>query len=253
MYSIKIAFLASVFVDADSITANPDNVTGLLQALKDKTLVPITIHERSEELISLPRIGLMTPGGGNRLVLLGKRFDFARVATDFGSSDLGDLSSFCQEAIPKLIAALDFFDRRAHRLAIVQQGFLPELSKPEMENVVKRIFQFPSIYKTHLPFEWDWRMASLVEREFSSFKEPTNTLVTIKRNPGTLLKGESEKPISEITIDRIRIDFDINTLPQNIKARFDNSHITSFFTQAISWHNDLSSEVFSYLLSKEGQ
>ena len=53
--------------------------------------------------------------------------------------------------------------------------------------------------------------------------------------------------------DRIRVDFDINTLADNVRARFDESHVIDFFKQAVVWHKNLSSEIFSFLLQEDNQ
>lgn len=248
MYGFRIRFLASVFVDAESITATAENVTGLLQALQDKAFIPVNVQEMSSTSpVPLSRIGFATSDGGCQFTLLGKRFDFARVATVPDGSNIGDFAMFCQEAIPKLTTALNYFQRRAHRLAAVQEGFLPDMAKTEMDNVAERLFSFPPVYAANRPFEWDWRMASLVERSFGGLKELTNTLTTIKRFAGVILKRDGEQ-MTELSIDRIRVDFDINTLPTNIIARFDDFHLADFFKQSISWHDKLSTKIFPYIL-----
>jgi hypothetical protein len=248
MYDIPLRYLASVFVDAESVTTSAENVTGLLKALNDKTLLPVSVQEQSLTG-SVPRIGLTTPDGEWQLALLGKRFDVTYFPNVQDKFDLVNFSNFCRIASAKLITALNFFQRKAHRLAAVQEGFLPEFSKEEMNGIADRLFKFPVFYSKNLPFEWDWRAAAVVERTFGGLKEPTNTIVTIKRWAGTMAKKE-DGGIAQAPIDRIRADFDINTLPANIIGRFEEAHISSFFEEAGAWHENFSAEIFSFILTR---
>ncbi len=245
MYDLKIRHLASVFVDAESITANAENITGLLKVLDDKTFLPVSVQELS---LAGPvqRIGFTTPDGDWQLVLLGKRFDVTHLPISQEESKLGDFSSFCQAAGAKLIKSLSFFKRKAHRLAALQEGFLPDMPKDVTDKIVNRLFKFPALYSQSIPFEWDWRVASIVERAFGGLKEPTNTITAIKRWSGNLAKRENQE-IAYIPLDRIRVDLDINTSPTNVSARFEETHITGFFEEAGSWHENLSSEIFSFI------
>lgn len=248
MYGNKIRYLASVFVDADSITATADNISGLLEALDDENFVPVSLRE-----LSKPRIAFATHDGEWQLILLSNRFNISRHLTIIDGSNLGEFSDFCQSAIAKLKVPLKYFKKTGHRLAAVQEGLLPDLSKRRMNEIAMRLFKLPGTYSKSLPFEWDWRTISLVERSFGGLREPTNTITTIKRWPGTLTipipsnEGGQKKTQR---IDRIRVDFDINTEPSNVVARFDGPHMTDFFKQSASWHKNLSSEIFSFILQE---
>jgi hypothetical protein len=249
MYGSKTRYLASVFVDAESVTPNAENISGLLNALQDKTFIPMSGQEMSPKG-PLLRIVFTTIDGEWQLALLSKRFDLTRVATVQDGSNLGDFSTFCRDAIPKLTTALEYFQRKAHRLGAVQEGFLPDMPKMEMERIVTRLFNFPSIYAEKRPFEWDWRMVSQVERSIGGLRELTNTNTTIRRYSGMLSQKEGEETATELPFDRIRVDFDINTVPTNVIARFEHTHIASFLEQCGSWHENLSSEIFSFILER---
>lgn len=97
--------------------------------------------------------------------------------------------------------------------------------------------------------EWDWRSASIIEREFSGNTEPTNTITTIKRVQFQTAEVVADT-FSETPSDRIRVDFDINTVPLNVVARFGEQQIHGFFDQSPIWHNKLSADVFAFVLGK---
>jgi len=249
MYGSKIRYLASVFVDAGSITASVRNITKLADALGDEKLLPIIGMEPSSDGVS-PRIGFHTENGEWRLLLVHDRLDWAHLPTDPDGTNLGDFATFCRNAVPKLTATLHCFERKAHRLAAVQEGLLPEMPSSVMEDIARRLFYYPSIFSKYPPFEWDWRLASHIDRLICELIEPTNTLATIKRFSGSLLSGKNDERFRTQTFDKIRVDFDINTIPDNIVGRFEDRHIQDFFEKVHLWHGDFSSEIFSFILGK---
>jgi len=249
LYGLKIRYLASAFVDAGSVTPTGENIIGLQKALNDNKLILRSVREQTPSG-PVSRIAFTTSDEEWLLAMLGNRFDLSRYGKIPDGSNLGEFSDFCREAATKLITSLNYFERKAYRLATVQEGLLPDTPTKEMNRIANRLFKFPAIYLKNLPFEWDWRAASQIERPFGGLKEPTNTIATIKRLIGTLPVAKEDGQ-GEQSFDRIRVDFDINTLPSNVIARFEDSHITSFFEQAPLWHEEFSSEIFSFILRGE--
>ncbi|MCL1468471.1 hypothetical protein LAY41_29225 [Argonema galeatum A003/A1] len=246
MYSLKIRYTASVFVDAESIIPNARNITGLMNALGDEVLLPKTVEEQSPAGV-LPRISFNTADGEWQFLLLSKQFTLIHSATVPDGSNLGDFSTFCRNAIPKLTTALNYFQRKAHRLAASQEGFLSEMTQTEMENIAFRLMKFPSIYSKQFPFEWNWRSAALIEREFGGIQEITNMITTVSKLLGYLTETRTEG-IAQSLFDRIMVNFEINTSANNVIARFDDLHLAGFFEQSGLWHNELSSEIFEFIL-----
>jgi hypothetical protein len=245
MYASKIRYLASAFVDAESIVASAANALDLLKAFGSDKFLPVMINELSTTG-QAPRLAFRAVDGTAEVRLLGKRFDFLFLSTNSEGSDLGPFQKFCKEAQSILAISLNFFQRKAHRLAAVQEGFLQKMSLHESNELALKLFNFPPTYKQSVPFEWDWRAAALIEREFSGIKEPTNTITTIKRIPTSILNFSGSQPSQESS-DRVRVDFDINTILSNTIARFEQTHIDGFFDQASIWHETLSSEIFSFI------
>ncbi len=249
MYDIRLKYLASVFVDADSIIANAENITLLLRTLNDEKLLPVSLQEPSITG-AVPRIAFATPSGERQLLLLGKRFDYTRLLVAEEMEEWGDFSIFCQQAGEKLITALNFFQRKAHRLAAVQEGLLHDLPKEELEKITQRLFKLPPVFAQNIPFEWDWKSAAIITRSFGNVTEPTNTIATVKRWTGKIIKKDDGEVIQS-HLDRVRVDFDINTVADNVKARFEESHIRDFFKEAGSWHGRLSSELFAFIEGRD--
>ena len=256
MYATKIRYLASVFVDAGSITSNMQNMAEVFRVLGDESFLPFAFEEISISQGQASRIGFRTANGEWQLYLLHDRFNLSRHPIDPEGYNLGDFSSFCQEAGTKLTAILSVFRKRSHRLAVVQEGLLPEMPVSESENVAKRLFHIPLTFIKTPPFEWDWRLASKIERQIVNLTEQTNTIATIKRQYGDIRQmgnimsnGEEDDSIPS-PFDRIRVDFDINTSQDNIIDRFEENHVREFFNISSKWHTDFSTEIVSFVLGR---
>jgi hypothetical protein len=248
MYASKIRYLASAFVDAESVVPNATDALEFLKTLGNEKFFPGIIHELSPTG-PMPRLSFHTSDNMLRLNLLGKRFDFTLTAKEAEGDDLGKFSEFCEQAQHILARALIFFQRKAHRLAAVQEGFLQQMDSNEKDTIALRIFNFPNFYLQAIPFEWDWRAASKIERRFSGSIEPTNTVTTIRRIPFQAVEVVADA-FSETSSDRIRVDFDINTVPSNVVARFGEEQIDGFFNQAPIWHDELSAAVFAFIVGR---
>ncbi len=242
MYDIKLRYLASVYLDADSIIPNARIISELQQKINDGRFMPTTAFEQQQDK-RIHRIGFHIPNEGFLLVLATKRFDYSW--TPFDREDMGkeSLEHFCLEAKAKLTSTLDFFQRKCRRIALVQEGLLSQMDDLKLQESAKKLLKLSATFANNLPFEWDWRAASSIKRTFGGIEEPTNTIVTIKRGSGTL-NFQSGK---QIAFDRIRVDLDINTSPDDSRERFGLHEVNSFFDAAIGWQIELSEEVKEFL------
>ena len=243
MYDIKLRYLASVYVDADSIKPDAKIVSGLQEAISDEKFIPTQAFESTGPGIVKQRIALHTPNDGWQLVILGKRFNFVLFPITIDGKNLGEFSDFCKEAAKKLSTALKYFGLKAHRVAALKEGLLPEMKNEEMNALCRKIMKLPKTFSENIPFEWDWRSASLIERTFGDCTEKTNTIVTIKRFKGTLSPPGGEN----VDFDRIRVDFDINTSPEESMPRFGEKDVEDFFNSLNDWHKNLEEEISAFL------
>ena len=251
MYGLRTRYLASVFLEADDITPTKHFISDLMDAFGDEEFVP----DMQQELTPLgikQRIGFRGVDGSKVLTLNGQRFDFIWLPSGLEKgepAELAEFDLFCKEAATKLVISIDYFARKGHRLAAVQEGFLREMPTSVMEEIAQRLLKLPRFYCDSMIFEWDWRVASLVERHVGELTEPTNNITTVRRSTGHLLLIPGGQPLRQI--DGIRVDFDINTNPGYSAQRFGDVHLRSFFEQAPAWHGSLSSEVFSHMCGSE--
>jgi hypothetical protein len=89
MYGARVRYLASAFVDAESIIPTAENIMGLLTAFKDKTLLPIIVQEQTAGGAK-PRIAFTTTSQDRQVVVQGGRINVAYIVADPEKSDIGD-------------------------------------------------------------------------------------------------------------------------------------------------------------------
>jgi hypothetical protein len=245
MYGFKIRYLASVYLDIDSLVPEKSLISDLLTSLDDERFFSLQVLEMPDVPggSPKPRIGLSNQKDGYDLVLLGKRFNFVMAPLPPDGKNMVELDKFCSEAAEKLNAVLKCLGRRAKRLALVREGFLPKMEPKQMDKICKHLLTLPKTFSDKTPFEWDCRAASRISRNFAGRTEDTNTLVTIKRFKGNLVEPSGK----ETKIDQIRVDLDINTSPENIKERFGETEIGAFFCEVVKWQKELEEEVLVFL------
>jgi hypothetical protein len=249
MYGVKLRYLASVFLDAESIEPSRASMTEVSALLGDDELMPALVEERSPAGVRT-RMGFRSSSGEWQLVLASQRFDFLQLPTDASGSNLGDFSEFCRRASTRLISVLGHYRRKGYRLAAVQEGFLPDMSESDITSVGARLLRFPRAGADPTTVvEWDWRTVTRPRREFGQVTEPTNTIVTVKRMVAALTyRGGTD---AQARKDRIRVDFDINTLPDDPRARFGPEEIAAFFDGAGRWHQELGERIVPFILGRE--
>lgn len=130
---------------------------------------------------------------------------------------------------------------QAHRLAVVQEGYLGSMPDNLMQAAAGRLLRYPRSFDP-APFEWDWRCAQVVPRRFAGRLEATNTLATVKRHSGTMIDDAES-----MEFDRIRVDLDINTVPKNATPRFAPPDVKAYYLASVEWHADLSREMESFI------
>ena len=248
MYDIKIRNLASVFVDAVAISLSGPALGRLLVDLDDDDLVSETIQEMGPAGPST-RVLLRNQRDETLIILGSHRFDFARLGHP---STPEGFRSFCTDSGSTLATLISHFDLKGHRLALVQEGFMAEMSPESMTEVADRLVQRSPSFSGVEPFEWDWRVSIHVDRNFSGLTETTNTIVTAKRCSGSMRRGG---PLGqdEQRFDRIRVDLDVNTIPDDNTPRFNADSVRDYFSEAHAWHVDLEQEVGSFIQGIEGR
>jgi len=235
----RLKYLASVFWDADSLVANPGDISALLKELSPFNLLPMTVIEPTMTG-PVTRMAFQTLNGEIRIIATGKRLDVFKFPTDSTGTNMGTLNDFVSNSAKYFEICLGYFKRKGNRLALIQEGVFSKLDEGELQAVCNKLFRLPDIYTAHSPFEWDWKNICRVPHTFNGKTENVNTLAHLDR--GQFILG----PVSPISVtssgvklDAIKFEFDLNTPYDNPNLRFDVSDVISFLKNAVLWHSEL--------------
>ena len=246
MIDTKMEYQASIFGSIGDIEPTPDNTKTLIDLFSDKELIPSIWYEleRAERVTLSPR-ARMGFASANQEWTIGFRTDRVQIvkrAIEPHGANLGVLDKFCSDVSVLFDKITSEFKKRASRIALVTDFLLEEMTDEVLFETYLKLFKMPKFYGENRPSEWDWSTASREPIDLKGLSETLNIIVRISRSSGEFqLKGEATP------FDRVRLTFDINTVPDNKEHRFDALNIASFYNQALELHNNLSTKVTEFI------
>lgn len=231
-YESTIRFLARIWLDVAPMRPTPQAFARARAFLgrDDLNTGVAQDPEAGQRAVLATRTGL-------QFVLPGESLDVVLVPTVNERGEdrpMPTFPQFVEEVGPYMGAFARGFERPAHRVALVREGFLA-LTPQQMAELPARLFVVPELFMAPAPFEWDWRLVSALPREFGGVREPLNTAVTVKRATGAFLRpGGRMEPF-----DKVRLDFDMSTSHERSDARFNPEQVEAFFATCLRWHEEL--------------
>ncbi|HEY4157949.1 MAG TPA: hypothetical protein VGM29_07625 [Polyangiaceae bacterium] len=120
---------------------------------------------------------------------------------------------------------------KPHRIAVVQSGVLAraEGKATSLEAVRSQLMRFPSVGEG-VPFEWNWRGAWKITRQFGDRSEVTNTIASVRLADVAHVERLGE---------RLVVELDINTDPIDPTPRFSMEEVLAFVSESEGWHAQL--------------
>lgn len=243
MIDVRMKYQASAFIQAQSIIPTPDIIKTLMDLFKDKELIPNTFQEIG---LGSPqpqvRLRLSSPSNEWTVNFPSIRVYIEKNPTDPKGVNLGEVDGFCNDATDFIERILSRFKKKANRLSLVTNFLLAEMSDSELSEAYLRLFKPPTFYVETPPFEWNWRTVSKKAFELEGLDETLNVITSVNR-----VKGEFGTAEERVPFDRLRIGFDINTVPDNEEYRFEKHHLVSFYDHVFDLHKHLLAEMEGYL------
>ncbi|MBI4704640.1 MAG: hypothetical protein HY744_26345 [Deltaproteobacteria bacterium] len=232
-----LRYLARVFVTGTDRPASAANFGAFAKALGRDDYLPLPFNEVGPSGVHA-RIGLCSADATRLVFVRSESVDFEYRQPRDPNHGRPSLADFCQDGGELLSHALDFLEARAHRIAALQEGLLREMPAAAMDSVARKLLAIPPRWAGQAPFEWDWRAAVQIERQFGGDPEVTNTIATVKRLSGKFNDGAA--------FDRLFVAMDVNTTPGRTEPRFDEGLVRGFFGHAAAWHDELGQDVLAF-------
>ncbi|MDR1089536.1 MAG: hypothetical protein LBL79_00535 [Prevotella sp.] len=239
MIDIKVRYQAVAFVP--SIEASPNNMSQLMGLFADKGLVPTTYQEVAiAPLPSQPqlRFSLQSPNNEWNIRFGINRIDVLKNAINGKGDNIGSIEQFCSDASDIFTKIYSKHPQKANRLGLSSNVLLEEMTDEKLNDVYNKLFNPIKLYSDNKPLEWNSRVNSRIQKEVNSVNEQINFISEINRASGLLNIDQKLVPI-----DRIAINLDINTIPNNIENRFGEAEVVDFYKSVFAWHNELLNEI----------
>lgn len=226
MFDIQGQFQASIFTNAGSIKPTSEIITTLLNLFKDKGLIPGSFQEISPAAPPQMRLMLSSATREWQINFAGNRIDIKKNAIENKGKNLGTIDGFLNEALDIFSKINNSFSLKANRISLVTSGLLPEQTKDKLNSTFFKLFSPIEFYKNNHPFEWSSSLANCQDLNINGKTEIINVITAINRVSGEMIDGSNL-----LNIDRIEVNFDINTKPDNEDFRFNNDDIKDFYNQ----------------------
>jgi hypothetical protein len=241
-------YLASAFVDARAVNATSRAIAGMLTALRDDRFLPTTVQEVGPGGLAT-RMAFETENDHTILLLQGARFDFIRQYPPDSLPDNTDFEAFCAEAQAKLQVAVSQFQLRPHRLTTVREMTFTDSDQVLRERVRQRLMIFPPPYEAAEVNEWDWRANSTIKRRIGTRAEETNNLTSVRYGPIRHIRIGLGS-IEQEDLRELQVTFDINTSQANVRPRFTQPQLRTFFGEAPGWHEEIEAGVLAFVFEE---
>lgn len=247
MIDYQIRYVVSAFLNAQDINAETTTIQRLLSLYTDKGFIP-TIFQELNVLNGqgigqgINRIRLQSTDGQWLILFASNRVEISKNAIQ-SMEELGSTSDFLKEAIQIIERFCKDFDKKSSRIGFVTSYILQEMSKEKLYSIHQKLFKSINLYLENPPFEWNWRNASHVNGDINGLSETFNVVTELNRLPLEM----TDKNGIFIPMDRINLNFDINTVPQNENIRFGNEEIKAFGEFVLELNNKLLDEVINHI------
>jgi hypothetical protein len=238
MIDAKLKYQAILFANFEEITPRPDNISALLDAFRDRELIPSVFQEIGGSPIMSPRIGMNSINGEWLIQIPSRRIDIEKLPTGPRGENLGSISDFCTDAADFFARIIGIFKFKPNRISLVTNYVLEEMTPQALNGVFRKLFKPTPYYVAHEPFEWIWRTGAKDNINFSNLNERINVLTTVSRN-----KGEFHSPDGVAPFDRIHVLLDLNTEAESKENRFEISHIRSYYQNIVAVHDEMLKEI----------
>ena len=230
---INIKYQTVLFGNFEDISPKPDNLKYFIELFSDKELIPTTFQE----------IG---PGGAvNRFSLTdtdqvwliefgSNRLDIQHTNKNVGVTNFSTLEAFISETKSMIESITTRFSKKFNRLSLVTRTLLDEMSPEELGEIYHRLNNTIDLYKENRIADWNTRTVSRILYDFGKKNETFNVISDIKR-----VKGQLNINSKKTEVDRIELNFDLNTFQGNTEYRFDYSDFKNFADFTFKLESDL--------------
>ena len=134
------------------------------------------------------------------------------------------------------------FPRTFNRLALASNALFKVVQEDKLKNIYLSLASPINFYSENIPIEWYIRQVAKKNININDREEVINVICSLSRSLVTINEN------GHITnSNRIIIDFDINTIPENTEKRFSIEQFNDFASSALACQNKIIEEYKSII------
>lgn len=230
----------SIFGDFRDISPNNSQIIiDLLSEYKEKNFIPSIFQEVPFNLIpsTINNRIMLSNNEGWQMNIGNNRIDLLIPLIEKGKYADMNLKIISVEACEIINKIISKYNKKANRIALNSIFLMnPDVSK-KLDKIYEEKGRVIDFYNKNKTKEWNERMISeIIDSELDN--EKINIGININKG-----KGQYQIVNKITSFDGITIQFDINTVPENIDFRFDDKAIKRFFEIAIKYKDQIEKEI----------
>jgi len=234
MIELNLKYIAVAFVNIENFETIPENASILMDLFGSKGYIPSTFYEINDKSKPTLRYQISTPNGEWQIRFSRRRIDIQKMTQDISGSDIGEINDFTREAKELFSVFFNKFELKANRLSLVSSGLTTKYNRDLIADIYSRLIVPIKYYKINQPKEWNLRSIARIPIELSQKGEEFNVITVISRAQVHLTTEiQTQEDVLIADYDKLLIEFDINTVPDNISDRLSSSVLPVFFDNAI--------------------
>jgi len=234
-----LKYQINIFVNTDSIVPEPNIISKLLELFKNDGLIPSTIYEMGPAGQTF-RLRMSTTDNRWSIAFLSRNINIEHLGENEPQKD--EMDNFLTTAKKLTNKIFGYLGQKSNRLAFIVDFILKEMDQAKLESCYSKFFEPLPTYQKKSPFEWNNRSVSQEDISLAGTTEKMNVITEIKRMKAQIISKEKEIK----KLERIFIQYEINTIPENKETRFGVEQFGNFVDIA----NEKYSQIFSELESR---
>lgn len=232
MISCIIIRLSS-FGDYSNIIYNNENLLKLLNKFDGTDFLPRIVQEMLPDASISTRIQLSSPSGANIITILSTRIDIEFASNrkeGFTKVELKELKDKSVQYLNWVYKAFSDVIQDANRMAWFVTNMLFEIDDTEKIRYREKYLKNVEFYSNDMTDEFCVRYSARKAYSDDCFCDDFNVITTINK---------WNSSIGFTQVDGYKIEFDINTLSENKRNRFNSSNFGLFTDAAVVYQNKL--------------
>lgn len=223
----------SSFGDYSDITYNNEYLMRVLNEFSGTDFLPGVAQEILPDSTISSRIQLRSPSGSDIITILSTRIDI-EFASDrkegFTKKEQSEIKNKGTQYLKWIYDAFKDIIPDANRMAWFVTYMLFEIDETEKIHFRDKYLKTTNFYSSDMTDEFGVRYSGRKSYKDASFSDDFNIITTIN-------KWNSSVGLNQV--DGYKIEFDINTIKENKKNRFNNSSFELFVNAAIHYQEKL--------------